>query len=328
MGIKKIVVFLILIFSSLEVHATKCIYGSLSVTLPKTFIYQEASAGMMSTSWHEASDASLLNCDVTGAGKFEITNKSPLVASGVYSFGGTSYTPLQSSVSNISFIMEIADTKGGWKPYQGQPVTTYENTGSMSSTFGIKVRVRLIATGRLEPGSYALPAGDLINTGVTQAELYTDSGITRTTATIITSKSPTCKLSMAAKYALPKIDLSEISKVSSTAGTTGVSFSATCGGASSAYSVKYSMVDMNASVAGADYVTLRSVDGKGLESVGLQLTDGAAAMLMGTVYSLGQVPAAGGTLSKTLQVSYVRRAMTSPSPGSVSGEVALILSYD
>lgn len=327
-SISKAIVCLILFFSSGQALATHCIYSSLSLTLP-SFSYQGAGSGMISTAWHQASNASLMNCDVTGAVKSEIVSESPLAVSGAYSFGGASYALLQSPVPNISFIISLADTKGNWKPYQGLPVTTYEQVGSVSSTFGIKVLVRLVATGRLDPGSYSLPPVDLLRTGVSQGGYYTGSAITKTTATVINSKSPTCKLFVAREYALPRIDLSDIPRVNATAGTTAVTFSAVCEGAASAYNVKYSLIDMNKSVAGANYVTLRSAaESARLESIGLQLTDGTDTLLMGTAYPFGQVPTAGGIISKTLLVSYVRRAMTALSPGRVQGEVALIMSYE
>ena len=329
MSISKIVVCLVLFLSSWHALATQCIYGSLSLPLPTSFTYRGASSGMISTGWHQASNATLMNCNVTGAGKFEIVTDSPLVPSGAYSFGGATYALLQSPIPNVSFIVSMADTKGDSKPYQGQSVTTFEHVGSMSSTFGLKVFVRLVVTGRLDPGSYILPAVDLLRTGVTQGGQYTGSAITKTTGTIITSKSPTCKVLVAREYALPKIDLSDIPRVNAMAGTTAVAFSATCEGAASAYNVKYSLVDMNNSVVGANYVTLRSVaESARLESVGLQLRDGTDTLLMGTAYPFGQVPTAGGIISKTLLVSYVRRAMTALSPGRVQGEVALIVSYE
>ncbi|WP_248130712.1 fimbrial protein [Pseudomonas sp. B329] len=329
MRIKKLLLCFILVFLSLQVHATYCTYNTLTVGLYSSFTYKGAGAGMISQDWHQASDASLMNCDVTGSGKFEIVTDSPLASAGVYSFGGETYTLLQSSIPDVSFIMSVADTKGNWKPYKGVPLTTYDNEGTMSSTFGIKILVRLVATGRLDPGSYSLPAVNLLNTGVKQGASYTGSAITKTTSTVITSKSPTCKLSGPSEYALPKIDLSEIGSVNAKAGTTAVAISATCEGAAVAYSVKYSLVDVNSSVAGSNYVTLRSVTESGsLESIGLQLTDDATTILMGTAYPVGQIPVAGGVISRKLLVSYVRRTMAIPSPGRVSGEVALVLSYD
>ncbi|WP_428555779.1 fimbrial protein [Pseudomonas edaphica] len=329
MNISKAIVSLILLFSSWQALATQCVYSSLTLSLPNSFVYQGAGSGMISTAWHQASNASLMNCDVTGSDKAEIVTESPLAVSGAYSFDGAVYALLQSSLPNISFIIALEDTKGKSKPYQGLPVTTYEQVGSVSSTFGIRVFIRLVATGRLDPGSYILPAVDLLRTGVSQGGHYTGSAITKTTGTIITSKSPTCKVLVAREYTLPKIDLSDIPRENATAGTIAVAFSATCEKSASAYNVKYSLVDMNNSVAGANYVTLRSVaESARLESVGLQLMDGTDTLLMGTAYPFAQVPTAGGIISKTLLVSYVRRAMTALSPGRVQGEVALILSYE
>lgn len=328
-SISKIIVCLGLFFSSWQALATQCTYSSLNLPLLSSFTYQGAGSGMISTTWHQASNASLMNCNVTGAGKSEIVTDSPLVVSGIYPYGGSNYALLQSSVPNVSFIISLSDTKGQWIPYQGIPVTTYAQVGSVSSTFGINVLVRLVATGRLEPGSYSLPPVDLLRTGVNEGGSYTGSAITKTTGTVINSKSPTCKLSVAREYALPKINLSNIPRVNATAGTTAVAFSATCEGAASAYNVKYSLVDMNNSVVGANYVALRSVaESARLESVGLQLMDGTDPLLMGTAYPFGQVPTAGGIISKTLLVSYVRRAMTALSPGRVQGEVALLVSYE
>ncbi|MCK3840336.1 fimbrial protein [Pseudomonas sp. WS 5532] len=310
--------------------ATSCTYSSLSLKLPVSFAHDSGQPGMISSSWHEASSPALMTCDLTSSGQYSVTASSALPVSGMFSFENTFYALLNTSVPGISLIMAVADTKGQWLPYQGIELTTYKGDAPVYSSYGIKVRVRLVATTRLDSGSYNVSAETLLSTGITKDAVYTGSAFTSLTGTVVTAKSPACKLYLSVTtIALPKIKLADIPVAGAIAGTTPVVFAAVCEGAASAYNVKYALLDMNDWSATDKYVALRPASGGGnIGSVALQIAEGSTVMNMGTFYSLGLIQSQGGFFSKTLDVSYVRRSMVALNPGKFVGAVSILLSYD
>lgn len=310
--------------------ATSCTYSSLSLKLPVSFAHDSGQPGMISSSWHEASSPALMTCDLTSSGQYSVTASSALPVSSMFSFENTFYALLNTSVPGISLIMAVADTKGQWLPYQGIELTTYKGDAPVYSSYGIKVRVRLVATTRLDSGSYNVSAETLLSTGITKDTVYTGSAFTSLTGTVVTAKSPACKLYLSVTtIALPKIKLADIPVVGAIAGTTPVVFAAVCEGAASAYNVKYALLDMNDWSATDKYVALRPASGGGnIGSVALQIAEDSTVMNMGTFYSLGLIQSQGGFFSKTLDVSYVRRSMAALNPGKFVGAVSILLSYD
>lgn len=328
---KRALILLLLYWVSFECSATfRCTTDTATATvaLPASIQWQSE----VPTAWYTLSTSTLATCE--GSGKIEWAYTMNATQAGSYNLGGVDYAMFPTPAPGVYFILEYMDWMNAkaWTPAKAATFLGWYTTTTSTLRYTLKSDVRI----RFVRGDGARPAGKIDMSGFPIAVVTARGDVSpgantqlNATGTSLASKSKSCSLTVPPSVRLPRVNTADLAEVGAIAGKTQFDISVNCTDSFSNYAVSYYLTDVAAPANVSTDLTL--LEGS-VPGIALQIQDGTTVVKFGAQPTAGNrmlfgtIPAAGGSLVKSLSVSYKRIGKTLVS-GSLSAAAAITLSY-
>ncbi|MBY8953688.1 type 1 fimbrial protein [Pseudomonas carnis] len=341
-------IFIILIIYSSFGSATSCKTDNVYIK-PTASEFQFAAnaagkGGMLSSAWHEF--AQPLSCTEMSTNsnatfKYRYFMKAVYAGSSIQ-FEGQSYLLWSTSDPDIFMIGSIANSTGNYSPLTNSDYhTNYvdipkaDSNGNIHET--IRVRIRYFSKNlNLKAGLKTLTDLQLLASHFTGDNLYPcTGGCYWGTPSIFISpvsfnvNSISCTLDAPALVKLRSIDTSSLPSGGATVEVASFQLGVSCNKSLAAYSVYYSMTDVNTPSNTSSNLTLAPLPDQA-SGVGLKVLDDGQPVsfgLKGSLKPIGTMAITGGIQKKMLSVGYVR-GNEIVRPGKVNAGVTVTLAYE
>lgn len=305
-----------------------------------------AKGGMLSSAWHEVAQqlscTEMPNNNNNNNGTYQHVHRVLAEPAGSsIQFEGQYYPLWLTSDPDIFIIGSIANATGNYSPLTSYLYPSYMNiaktdsNGNLNET--IRVRIRYFSKNlNLKAGLKTLTGLHLLGSRIAGANMNSCPGNCDWAAphTFISPvsfnvNSISCTLDAPALVKLRSLDISSLPSGGATVEVASFQLGVSCNKSLAAYSVYYSMTDVNTPSNTSSNLTLAPLPGQA-SGVELQVLDDGHPVsfgLKGTLKLIGTMAITGGIQKKMLSVGYVR-GNEMVRPGKVNAGVTVTLVYE
>lgn len=295
--------------------------------------------GMLSSTWHETSK--LFSCKNMTTGQFWTLFDLWYNPVDTVIFEGETYGLFPTNVADVFMIVSLAGPSGRFNPVRYIRTELYGyvagSDGNMKGAIGVRVRY-FSRSSTMAPGIRTFPRVQLsqrinmqIYNVVCRRECSAPLGNININAFSFNVNGISCKLVAPGQVKLRSVNLALLSSAGATVEGASLQMGVSCNKAYSAYNIRYSMIDVN-DLSNTSSSLQISKSPEQASGISLQVLDNGDPIKFGVTYDpgkglIGNMPAAGGVLNKTLSVRYVRTEGIL-TPGKVNAGVTVTLSYE
>jgi len=252
-----------------------------------------------------------------------------------YSDGTNTYPVYPTGVNGIGYVVSASENTGSWRVMSPPKTQLYSTTSDYWDWMGTLAKLMFVVTGRLQSGTYTIPAQKILDTNV-----YTLAGATvvspgtislASTTVTITASSCTMTTPVNQSVALPTVGRSALAAVGTTAGlSSGFTIGLNCDSGVVPY---VTFTDASNAASTGDVLSL--ANGSTASGVGVRIiANGAASPVsygpdssaQGNTNQWKFCTSASGGCVLSFSTSYVRTG-DSLKPGSVQAKATFTFSY-